>query len=104
MPQDYEVHSITLIRNNQDISLNDYDQQLLDLCKAAKLRILSVRSMVDLQRHITYIGNKGTVDLVLASEICLLHHGLIQYFSVLDLNHLSDYCPILLKLSSLNPN
>ena len=53
----------------------------------------------------TYIGNKGrsTLDLVLASEICLLQSVLIQYLSVLDLNHLSDHCPMLLKLSSLNP-
>ena len=40
---------------------------------------------------------------MLASEICLLQSGLIQYLSVLDLNHLSDNRPILLKLSSLNP-
>ena len=37
------------------------------------------------------------------SEICLLQSGFIQYLSVLDLNHLSDHRPILLKLLSLNP-
>ena len=63
------------------------------------------RTRGDLQGHMTYTGNKGhsTVDLVLASEICLLQSGLIQHVSVLDLNHLSDHCPILLKLSSLHP-
>ena len=105
MRQDYEIDSITSIRNNQHISINEYGQQLLDLCIATKLRILNGRTMGDLQGHITYIGNTGhsTVDLVLASEICLLQSGLIQYLSVLDLNHVSDHRPILLKLSSLHP-
>ena len=60
----------------------------------------------DLQGHITYIGNNGssTVDLVLASEIRLLQSSLIQYLTVLDLNHLSCLRPILLKLSILNPD
>ena len=51
------------------------------------------------------MANKGhsTVDFVLAPEICLMQSGLIPYLSVLDLNHLSDHCPIFLKLSSLNP-
>ena len=40
---------------------------------------------------------------MLASEICLLQSGLMQYLSVQDLNHLSDHRPILLKLSSLDP-
>ena len=43
------------------------------------------------------------MDLVLAPEICLLQSGLIQYLSVLGLNHLSVHRPIFLKLSSLNP-
>ena len=43
------------------------------------------------------------MDLVSVSEICLLQSGLIQHLSVLDLNHLSNNCPILLKLSSLHP-
>ena len=104
MPQAYEIDSITSIRNNQDISINEYGQQLLDLCIAAKLRILNGRTRGDLQGHITYIGNKGhrTVDLVLASEICLLQSSLIQYLSLMDLNHLSDHRPILLKPSSLH--
>ena len=64
LPQDYKIDSITSIRNNHDISINDYVQQLLDLCIAAKLRILNGRTREDLQEHITYIGNKGrsTVD------------------------------------------
>ena len=78
---------------------------MLDLCIAAKLRIINGRTRGDLQGRITYIGNKGhsTVDLVLASEICFLQSGLIQYLSVLDLNYLSDHRSTLLKLSSFNP-
>ena len=97
LPQSYEIDSITSIKNNQDISINDNGRQLLDLCIAAKLRILNGRTGGDLQGHITYIGNKGhsAVDLVLASEICLLQSCLIQYLSVLVLNHLLDHCPIL---------
>ena len=87
LPQDYKIDSRTLRRNNQDISINDYGQQLFDFCIAAKLRILDGRNRGDLKEHLTYIGDKGhsTVDLVLASEICLLQSGLIQYLSVLDL-------------------
>ena len=105
LPQDCEIDSITSIRKNQDISINEYGQQLLDLCIASKLRILNGRTRGDHQGHITYIGDKGhsIVDLVLASEICLSQSGLIQYLSVLNLNHLSDHCPILLKLLSLHP-
>ena len=102
LPQDYELDSITSVRNNQDVSINDYGVQLLDLCIATKLRILNGRTRGDLQGHVTYIGHKGnsTIDLVLTSEISLLETALIQYLSVLDINHLSDHCPILLKLSN----
>ena len=81
LPQDYEIDSITLIRNNQDILINQYGQQLLHFCIAVKLRILHGRTRGYHQGHITYIGNKwhSTVDLVLASEICLLQSDLIQY-------------------------
>ena len=60
LPQDYEIDSITSLRNNQDISMNGYGQYLLDLCTGARLRILNGRTRRDLQGHITYIGNKGT--------------------------------------------
>ena len=106
MPQDYEIYDITSIKNNQNIPINDYGQLLLDLCIATKLIILVGRTRADLQGHITYISLKGcsTVELVLAFEICLLGKELIQYFSVLDLSHLSYHCPILFKLSKINSN
>ena len=70
LPQDYEKDSITSIRDNQGVSIKDYDQQLLDLCVAAKLRILNDRTGGDFQGQITYIGDKGhsKVDLVFAFE------------------------------------
>ena len=108
-PDDFIIESENdlgyLPQDNQDISINEYGQQLLDLCIAAKLRIFNGRTRRDLQGYITYIGNKGysTVDLVVASEICCLQSGLVQYPSVLDLNRLSDHRPILLKFSSLHP-
>ena len=106
LPQDYELDIVTSVRNNQDVSINDYGLQLLDLCIAAKLRILNGRTRGDLQGHVTYIGHKGnsTIDLVLTSEINLLETGLIQYLSVLNINHLSDHCPVLLKLSIRKQN
>ena len=69
MPQDYEI-DITSVRNNQDISINDYGQQLWDLCIAANLRICN-RTKGDFQGDITNIGYKvlSTVDLLLASQL-----------------------------------
>ena len=39
--QEYELDTIRLVRNNQDTSVNEYGQQLLDLCIETKLRILN---------------------------------------------------------------
>ena len=105
MLQDYEIESITSIRNNQNISINDYGQQLLDLFIAAKLRFLNGTTRGDFKGHITYTGNKehSRVDSMLASEMSFLQSGLIQYRLGLDLNCLLDHRPILLKLSSLHP-
>ena len=38
LPQDYELDSIRLVRNNLDPSVNEHGQQLLDLCTETKLR------------------------------------------------------------------
>ena len=71
MPQDYEIDIITSVINNQDISINDYGQQLWDLCIAANLRIRNSRTKGDFQGDITNIGYKvlSTVDLLLASQL-----------------------------------
>ena len=101
LPQDYELDTIRSVRNNQDTSVNEYGQQLLDLCIETKLMILNGRTRGDLQGHLTYVGFHGcsTVDLVLTSEASLTKSTIVQYLSVQDLNFLSDHRPILLKLT-----
>ena len=73
LPQDYELDTIRSVRNNQYTSVNEYGQQLLDLCIETKLMILNGRTRGDLQGHLTYVGFHGcsTVDLVLTSEASL---------------------------------
>ena len=70
LPQEYELDTIRSVRNNQDTSVNEYGQQLLDLCIETKLRILNGRMRGDLQGHLTYVGFHAcsTVDLVLTSR------------------------------------
>ena len=99
--QEYELDAITSVRNNQDTSVNQYGQQLLDLCIETKLRILNGRTRGDLQGYLTHVGFHGcsTVDLVLTSEAFLIKSTIVQYLSVQDLNFLSDHRPILLKLT-----
>ena len=53
LSQNYEIDSLTSVRKNQDISINDYGQQLLDLYIASKLRSLNGKTRGDLQGHIT---------------------------------------------------
>ena len=53
LSQNYEIDSLTSVRKNQDISVNDYGQQLLDLYIASKLRSLNGKTTGDLQGHIT---------------------------------------------------
>ena len=107
LPQDYELDTIRSIRNNQDTSVNEYGQQLLNLCIETKLRILNGRTRGDLQGHLTYVGYHGcsTVDLVLTSEVSLTESTKVQYLSVQDLNFLSDHRPVLLKRTgNFNPD
>ena len=80
LPQDYQLDTIRLVRNNQDTSVNENGQQLLDL-----------RALDICRLH--------TVDLVLASEVSLKKTTIVQYVSVQDFNFLSDCRPILLKLT-----
>ena len=81
LPQDHELGTIRSVRNNQDTSVNEYGQQLLDLCIKTKLSILNGRTRGDLQRHLTYVGFHGcsTVDLVLTSEASLAKSTIVQY-------------------------
>ena len=80
--------------------MNEYGQQLLDLCIETKLSILNCRTRGDLQGHLTYVRFHGCsrVDLVIKSEASLAKSTVVQYLSVQDLNFLFDHRPILLEL------
>ena len=70
LSEGYELDTFTTHRNNEDVSLNSYGEQLIQLCIASKLRVLNGRTRGDLQGRFTYLGYQGcsTVDLDLASE------------------------------------
>ena len=99
LSQGYELDTFTTHRNNEDVSLNSYGEQLIQLCIASKLRVLNGRTRGDLQGHFTYLGYQScsTVDLVLASEN-IFQTNLIQYLSVQTFTTFSDHRPILLKI------
>ena len=100
LPENYELNTHLTRRNNEDISINRYGEQLIDLCIASKLRILNGRTRGDFQGHFTYVGYNGcsSVDLILASENILTQLSLVGYLSVQELNPLSDHKTLLLKL------
>ena len=65
-------------RSNEDISLNNYAEQLI------QLRVLNVRTKGDFQWHFAKLGYQGcsTVDLALASEnIFLIQYLYVQTFT-----------------------
>ena len=96
---DYELDAYTVSRNNEDVSINYFCQQLLKHCITAKLRNLNGRTRDDLQGHLTSFLFQGwsTVDSVLVCK-SLLKSSLIQYLSVQDFNLVCDQKPILLKI------
>ena len=82
-PGGYELDIVNSSKNNQDISVNKYGQQLIDLSIASKLWILNVRTRGYFQRHVTYVVHHGcsTMAIVLSSEETLLDLAIIQYLS-----------------------
>ena len=99
LPEGYELDTVATHRNNENVSLNSYGEQLIQLSIASKLRVLNGRKRGDLQGHFTYLGYPGcsTVDLVLASEN-IFQTNSIQYFSIQTSMTFSDHRPILLKI------
>ena len=99
LPEGYELDTFTTHKNNEDVSLNSYGEQLIQLSIASKSRVLNGRKRGDLQGHFTYLGYPGCsiVDLVLASEN-IFQTNSIQYFSVQTFMTFSDHRPILLKI------
>ena len=79
LPQDYELHTIRSIRNNQHTSVNECGRHVLNLCTEAKLRILNDRSQGDIQRNMTYVDFHGcsSVDLLSVSEVSLKKSTLV---------------------------
>ena len=100
-PENYELYTHVTRRNNEDISVNMFGEQLIDLCIASKLRILNGRTRGDFQGHFTYVGYNGcsSVDLIIASENIPTQLSLVGFLSVQELNPRSDHKPLLLKLS-----
>ena len=107
LSDEYEIDKITSSRNNQDIHINSYGENLIDLCISTRMRILNGRTLGDLQGKFTYFGYNGvsTIDYVLASENFLTQKN-IHSFKVEDLTTLSDHRPLTLKLcySKTNKN
>ena len=104
LPEGYELDTFTTHRNNEDVSLNSYGEQLIQLCIPSKLRVLNGRTRGDLQGHFTYLGYQGcsTVDLVLASEN-IFQTNLIQYHPVKTFTTFSYHRSILLQISRKYP-
>ena len=50
LTEGYELDTFTTHRNNEDVSLNSYGEQLIQLCIASKLRVRNGRTG-DLQGH-----------------------------------------------------
>ena len=99
LPEGYKLDTSTTHRNNEDVSLNSYGEQLIQLCIASKLRVLNGRTRGDLEGHFTYLGYQGCcpVDLVLDSEN-IFQINLIQHLSVQTFTTFSDHRRILLKI------
>ena len=97
--ESYELDTLTTHRNNEDVSVNSYGQQLIQLYIPSKLRVLNGRTREDLQGNFTYLRYQGcsTVDLVLVSKN-IFQTNLIQYLSVQIFMSFSDHRPIPLKI------
>ena len=92
LPEGYELDTFKMHRNNDDVSLNSYGEQLVQLCRGSKLRVLNGRKRGDLQGNFTYLRYQGCsiVDLVLASEN-IFQTNLIKYLSVQTFTTFSDH-------------
>ena len=93
LPTYCESDTIRSVRNNQDTSVNEYEQQLLDLSIETKLRILNqlILSMVlDISRLSWLQYSRFSFNIRSMSDKF--------NYSTATLNFLSDHRPIFLKL------
>ena len=70
LPEGYELDTFTTHGNNEDVSLNNYGEQLIQLLIASKLKVLNSIKRGDLQRHFVYLGYQvcRAMDLDFLSE------------------------------------
>ena len=92
---DYSVDSLKYNRSrqNMDGKLNSQGRALLDLCKAAGLRIINGRKMGDLLGEYTCIkpNGKSVVDYFIMSKELMSY---CQYIQIGDITYLSDHTPV----------
>lgn len=70
VPESYKLETFMKNRNNEDISLKKLKKELIQLCKASKLRVQKdKRTKGDLQGHFGHLEFRrcSTAGLVLAS-------------------------------------
>ena len=80
----YELDTFTTHRNNEEVSINNNGEKLIQLCIASNLGyLLNGRTRGYLEGYFTHLGDQGcsTVDLVLASKN-IFEANLIQSFPV----------------------
>ena len=84
---------VTSTRFNQDNTTTVCGKQLLDLCKAASLRILNGRTLGDSRGAFTCYKSKGksVVDYLIV-DVALMNK--VTYFKVDDISTMSDHCLI----------
>ena len=98
----YEVDEFDTQRLSQDTCTNDRGKQLLQLCIAAKLRIMNGRKIGDTLGYFTCHKYNGSscVDYGIVSEDAFRY---IDYFHVhRNLSDLSDHCQISLQINNVH--
>ena len=85
-------------RNNMDNQNNSYGKAFVNMCCNINCHILNGRVAGDLNGKLTchQYGGSSLVDYGAGSKNLIEK---IQFFKVLQLNHLSDHCPISISLS-----
>ena len=63
-PQHYELNTIRSVRKNQNTSVNECGQHLLDFMHWNKFSISNRRTCGDLQGYLEYVANLVLVDLI----------------------------------------
>ncbi|XP_077867775.1 uncharacterized protein LOC144357229 [Saccoglossus kowalevskii] len=93
LPDTYTYDKIVKKRRNTDTWKNEFGEELTQLCKENRLRILNGRTSGDWSGQLTCYGYHGasTVDYAITSETLLQN---ILHFKVEQLQQASDHCPI----------